>query len=276
MTDAQAFIERILAEPKNLLHQQVFADWLEERGDPRAGWLRVVGQTLREVGPVRLRPDCTLEAAQEEGRRRGWIRRSRNHPQPPGPYFVWPNLRLRDLVPVTRTYLPGLYVRRLVRRSALLRLYGMVVAWDGFTLLTGREYQGSSPALPQAAPAFMVLVRYLLYACRLAGWRCRDALGEPSKAGEITPLDCALRRLRVLRAGDAGRSVNFAEEHRRVFSPRPLPRLYWSDEYYQDRYLEYAWGLSRQKDLADAFRKVITPLWEDVSWMTRKIERFLP
>jgi uncharacterized protein (TIGR02996 family) len=38
----EAFLGAILAEPGNDLPRLIYADWLEERGDPRAELLRVV------------------------------------------------------------------------------------------------------------------------------------------------------------------------------------------------------------------------------------------
>ncbi len=41
MADDQKFIDAILYEPENVSLRSVYADWLEERGDPRADFLRL-------------------------------------------------------------------------------------------------------------------------------------------------------------------------------------------------------------------------------------------
>jgi len=54
MTDESTFLDSIKANPEDLFLRQVYADWLEERGDPRSEYLRVDGelqQTLNSLSP---------------------------------------------------------------------------------------------------------------------------------------------------------------------------------------------------------------------------------
>ena len=41
MTDDEAFVEGIVRRPANQLHRLVYANWLEERDDPRAEFMRL-------------------------------------------------------------------------------------------------------------------------------------------------------------------------------------------------------------------------------------------
>lgn len=41
MSDANAFLDAILAEPDDIASRLIFADWLEERGDPRGEFIRI-------------------------------------------------------------------------------------------------------------------------------------------------------------------------------------------------------------------------------------------
>lgn len=47
MTDQQAFIEAINADPADMHTREVYADWLEERGDPSAAGWRILNETGR-------------------------------------------------------------------------------------------------------------------------------------------------------------------------------------------------------------------------------------
>ena len=47
MSDEANFLEGIQASPDDLFLRLVYADWLEERGDPRSEYLRVDGELLR-------------------------------------------------------------------------------------------------------------------------------------------------------------------------------------------------------------------------------------
>ena len=50
MTDEQGFLDALAAEPEDGLTRLAYADWLEERGDPRAELLRLE-ETPRASGP---------------------------------------------------------------------------------------------------------------------------------------------------------------------------------------------------------------------------------
>jgi uncharacterized protein (TIGR02996 family) len=64
MTDEEAFLDAILAEPDNDVPRLIFADWLEEHGDQRSEFIRVQCQLarLREDDPRRP----ALEAREQE------------------------------------------------------------------------------------------------------------------------------------------------------------------------------------------------------------------
>ncbi len=53
MTD-QAFLRALAEAPRDDTHRLVYADWLEERGDPRAEWL-LLRRTLASPVPDRSR-----------------------------------------------------------------------------------------------------------------------------------------------------------------------------------------------------------------------------
>ena len=44
VSDDEVFIRRIVDSPGDDLPRLVYADWLDERGDPRAAWLRDEGR----------------------------------------------------------------------------------------------------------------------------------------------------------------------------------------------------------------------------------------
>ena len=50
MSDEQAFLQEVLAHPDDMGPRRVFADWLEEQGDPRGEFIRVQCE-LGELGP---------------------------------------------------------------------------------------------------------------------------------------------------------------------------------------------------------------------------------
>ncbi len=49
MTDDELFVEGIVRRPANQLHRLVYADWLEERGDARAEFVRLTVQVDNAV-----------------------------------------------------------------------------------------------------------------------------------------------------------------------------------------------------------------------------------
>lgn len=52
MTDEASFLERIQSNPQDLFLRLVYADWLEEREDPRSEYLRVDGELLQLIGSL--------------------------------------------------------------------------------------------------------------------------------------------------------------------------------------------------------------------------------
>lgn len=46
MNPEEGFLRQIQQEPEDPIHRQVYADWLEERGDPRAGYLRLQAEMI--------------------------------------------------------------------------------------------------------------------------------------------------------------------------------------------------------------------------------------
>jgi uncharacterized protein (TIGR02996 family) len=51
MTHGDAFLQAVLAEPDDDAPRLIFADWLEERGDPRGAFIRLQC-ALERIGPV--------------------------------------------------------------------------------------------------------------------------------------------------------------------------------------------------------------------------------
>jgi uncharacterized protein (TIGR02996 family) len=73
----EAFLEAIRANPRDKTARLVYADWLEERGDPRAEYLRVLCAWL-----ACRRPDGAKRLIEREGELRanldrGWLARIR-------------------------------------------------------------------------------------------------------------------------------------------------------------------------------------------------------
>src|SRR5688572_30810707 len=54
MTDDEAFVRRIVASPGDDLPRLVYADWLDDRGDPRAAYLRA--ETAAPGNAAKLAP----------------------------------------------------------------------------------------------------------------------------------------------------------------------------------------------------------------------------
>jgi uncharacterized protein (TIGR02996 family) len=64
MSREQAFLAAMLASPDDLVLRQVFADWLEEQGDPRGELLRLTHALTREVDCFELaRSEASLQRA---------------------------------------------------------------------------------------------------------------------------------------------------------------------------------------------------------------------
>jgi uncharacterized protein (TIGR02996 family) len=75
MTDHDAFLDAIRENPDDDAHRLVYADWLEERGDPRGEFIRVQCELARL--PKSNRRRAKLEAREEEllkKRRAEWTR----------------------------------------------------------------------------------------------------------------------------------------------------------------------------------------------------------
>jgi uncharacterized protein (TIGR02996 family) len=63
MTHGDAFLQAVLAEPDDDAPRLIYADWLEERGDPRGAFIRLQC-ALERIGPADpARPDLEDEAA---------------------------------------------------------------------------------------------------------------------------------------------------------------------------------------------------------------------
>jgi len=61
MNDESNFLEGIQANPEDLFLRQVYADWLEERGDPRSEYLRIDGELQQLMGSL-----ASSDSAKEE------------------------------------------------------------------------------------------------------------------------------------------------------------------------------------------------------------------
>jgi uncharacterized protein (TIGR02996 family) len=76
----EAFLEGIRANPADNTARLVYADWLEERGDPRAEYLRVLCQWLTCRRPTDAQPLIGRERELRGPRGRGWLARIRGMP----------------------------------------------------------------------------------------------------------------------------------------------------------------------------------------------------
>src|SRR5262245_36198782 len=75
MSEEEAFLKAIRGEPDELAHRLVYADWLEERGDPRAEFVRLGAQVAQAQARMRqLKEGFSAEwvASMREGRFR-WL-----------------------------------------------------------------------------------------------------------------------------------------------------------------------------------------------------------
>ena len=61
MTDEAAFLEAIHQSPKDETLRLVYADWLEERGDPRAAYLRIETELCQTWTYANQRRDLATE-----------------------------------------------------------------------------------------------------------------------------------------------------------------------------------------------------------------------
>ena len=157
MNDDLAFVETIRASPHDLLLRQVYADWLEERGDARGAMIRAwfqMHEAAREFR-ARLRAGFGDEADHQQFRRAvhdyqrllkqvdaGWVRQL-------GGARPWINLDLAT--DLARLYLGGFGVARQPWRwiikdgingmdRAWLVPYRLPEAYEGFALSRNRSW----------------------------------------------------------------------------------------------------------------------------------------
>src|SRR5580698_5344987 len=68
MNEEAAFVQAMLANPHDLTLRLVFADWLEERGDPRGELLRLLHTLTQSVDvPGRVQMEERLRSLLESG-----------------------------------------------------------------------------------------------------------------------------------------------------------------------------------------------------------------
>jgi uncharacterized protein (TIGR02996 family) len=104
MTDDRAFLDSLLADPADAARWLVYADWLDDRGDPRGEYLRLVHELATHPDPARRR---RLNAVRPK-LPRDWLAVVE---QPallqanPTPYPAsWSGVGLGDLRPINATY----------------------------------------------------------------------------------------------------------------------------------------------------------------------------
>jgi uncharacterized protein (TIGR02996 family) len=81
MSEEEAFLQAIRGEPDEPAHRLVYADWLEERGDPRAEYLRLGAQVAQAQARMRQL---------EEGFSPEWVASVRQG------RFRWMDIKLRS------------------------------------------------------------------------------------------------------------------------------------------------------------------------------------
>lgn len=75
MTQDEVFLADILAHPNDPSVRLIYADWLEEQGDPRAEYLRLLAEALRPELPDELREQIRLAIARlRPSFPREWVR----------------------------------------------------------------------------------------------------------------------------------------------------------------------------------------------------------
>ena len=76
MTHGDAFLQAVLAEPEDDAPRLIYADWLEERGDPRGAFIRLQcawngsAQRTRRVPIWKTKPTRCCISTKRNGRRR--------------------------------------------------------------------------------------------------------------------------------------------------------------------------------------------------------------
>jgi len=104
MTDDRAFLASLLADPADAARWLVYADWLDDRGDPRGEYLRLVHELSANPDPVRHRrlnavrptlPRDWLAVVEQPA-----LLRANPTPYPAS----WSGVGLGDLRPIHATY----------------------------------------------------------------------------------------------------------------------------------------------------------------------------
>jgi len=127
MNDDRAFLDSLIASPKDAAPWLVYADWLDERGDPRGEYLRLVHDLAQRPDDIQrrrlnaVRPTLPREwlAVVEQP---ALLRAN------PTPYSAnWPGIGLGEVRPINRTYggdayasLPAVPVDWLVRFDEMI------------------------------------------------------------------------------------------------------------------------------------------------------------
>jgi uncharacterized protein (TIGR02996 family) len=104
MTDGQALLDSLVADPADAARWLVYADWLDDRGDPRGEYLRLVHELSTNPDPVRRRrlnavrptlPRDWLAVVEQPA-----LLRANPTPYPAS----WSGVGLADLRPINATY----------------------------------------------------------------------------------------------------------------------------------------------------------------------------
>ena len=124
MTQEAAFIQAILADPEDETHRQVYADWLEEQGDPKAEFLRLMVKVRQEqvVTPEQRQQYQELSSELAALRTQEWRTRRRPHASSPE------NRERLRRVQELESRLTGL--SRQMRRKIPTRLHELAAAFD--------------------------------------------------------------------------------------------------------------------------------------------------
>src|SRR5262245_14108703 len=72
MSEQAAFVSAILESPRDEPHRLVFADWLEEQSDPRAGCLRLAARLRAAYGPLHPHHSLAFWKSLGQGIEPGW------------------------------------------------------------------------------------------------------------------------------------------------------------------------------------------------------------